>query len=248
LLAFALQEMANHYYEWGRTEEAQQTRYECLMLFRGLNHRHGLKFELTNAAGYAMDAGDLEEGERLIHESLIVNREIDNPRALCYALSRAGVLAEIRGDDAEAERLAQETLIQAERDPHYYLSQAHIFLAWAFCIQGDFTAAAKAQVGNLRGLLGNGQITLLVWTLPGAVWILAARGQIERAIELLGLAVHTRPGEIQRWDMRPHWRSLLEDLEAELGSEVYQAAFERGKALDLEAAITDMIEELADAD
>jgi hypothetical protein len=178
----------------------------------------------------------------------MVNREFDHPLALCYALSRAGVLAEIRGDDAEAERLAQETLIQGKRDPEYYLSQGYIFLAWAFCIQGDFTAAAKAQAANLRGLLGNGQITLLVWTLPSAVWILAARGQVERAIELLGLAVYTRPGEIRRWDIRSHWRSLLEDLEAELGSEVYQAAIERGKALNLEDTVTELIEELANAD
>ena len=247
LLAFALQEMANLDYELGQTETAQQTRYESLTLFRELNHRHGLKMELTNAAGYAMDAGNLEEAERLIQESLMVNREIDDPRTLCYALSRAGVLAEIRGDDAEAQRMAGETRIQAERDPRYYLGQAYIFLAWNFCLEGRFAAAAIAEAHNLSLLSGNGQITLLVWTLPNAVWILAARGQVERAIEVLGLAVQTRPGEIRRWAMRPHWRSLLADLEAELGSEVYQAAFERGKALDLEATITDMIAELADA-
>src|SRR5262249_13097740 len=46
LLAFALMQTANHYYEWGQTEEAERTRSECLTLFRELNYRHGLKSEL----------------------------------------------------------------------------------------------------------------------------------------------------------------------------------------------------------
>jgi hypothetical protein len=87
----------------------------------------------------------------------------------------------------------------------------------------------------------------LVWTLPSTVWILAARGQPERTVELLGLAIHTRPGEIKRWDARPHWRSLLADLEAELGSEVYRAGFERGRGPELETVAAELIAELAKA-
>jgi betaine-aldehyde dehydrogenase len=82
------------------------------------------------------------------------------------------------------------------------------------------------------------------WIL-GGIFYNAGQGQVERAIELLGLAVHTRPGEIKRWDVRPHWRSLLVDLEAELGSDVYQAAFERGKELDFDKAASELVEELA---
>jgi tetratricopeptide (TPR) repeat protein len=250
LLAWALSYLTYYYSDRGQGVEAQQARQESLTLFRELNHRRGLALMLTETAADAMDRGDLEAATRLMNESLAINREIGEPSYLGWALTRSGILADIKGDDAEAHRLAQDAFALTEGTygmNTYDKFLVEQFLAWTYCVRGEFTSAARHLASCLQGMVKRREMAHLIYSLPAAMWVLAARGQPVQAVELLGLAVHTRAGEIQRWDVRPHWKSLLADLEAELGSEVYQAAFERGKGLNLETVVTDLIAELAAA-
>jgi hypothetical protein len=249
ITAWALLAWASYYYDQAQIAEAQQSRQESLTIFRELDNRRGLALALTETAAIAMDDGDLETATCLMNESLAINREVGEPSYLGWALARAGILAEINGDDAEAHRLAQEAFANTEHNysldsVNNYLVQQ--FLAWTYCVRGEFTIAAAHLASCLQGMRERRETANLVYSLPAIIWVLAARGQPERAIELLGLAVHTHAEAIQRWDVRRRWRLLRADLEAQLGSEVYQAALERGKSLDLEAAAAALIAELAD--
>lgn len=246
MLAWALGSAANYYFNWGQAEAAHNALHESLMLFRQMNNRPGLAWLLTTAAVAASEV-NLNEAHRLIAECLVINRELGEPSTLVIALDIAGVLAEIRGDDAESARLLNESLSYAELSPFAIIkTRAKLALAWMYCIQGEFRLAAVYLSDGLPVLLEHHRTIGLAWNMPTITRILAWCGQPERAIELLGLAVHTHPREIKKWNLRPHWRSLLADLEAELGTEIYQAAFERGKSLELEVVVTELIVELRD--
>ncbi len=76
--------------------------------------------------------------------------------------------------------------------------------------------------------------------------LLAHRGHLERAVELLGLAFRYPPevvGWMAKWSLLTR---LCADLELELGTERYQAAWERGKTLDLETTVAEPFDNLED--
>ena len=77
----------------------------------------------------------------------------------------------------------------------------------------------------------------LVCSLPVHAIILAHQGLPEPAAELLGLVAaypEHLTGWMTQWSQLTH---LCARLEAELGTEAYQAAWERGRTLDLETAL-----------
>ena len=73
---------------------------------------------------------------------------------------------------------------------------------------------------------------MVTWPLPVAAALLAREGQAQQAAEVLALAYTHRlspTGRMQRW---PVLVELRAELLADLGADVYQAAWERGQALD----------------
>ncbi len=73
--------------------------------------------------------------------------------------------------------------------------------------------------------------------------LVAEDGNVEYAVELLGLAF-SHPDSLLGWlEQWPRWPQLRHDFEAELGSEAYNAAWERGKSLDLETVCAELLNE-----
>jgi hypothetical protein len=65
----------------------------------------------------------------------------------------------------------------------------------------------------------------------------------EGTVELLALAFHhpaSPRGLLEKWLL---FIRLRAELEAELGPEIYAAAWERGRALDFQAALTELMDQ-----
>ncbi|MBZ0277330.1 MAG: hypothetical protein K8I60_14390, partial [Anaerolineae bacterium] len=78
------------------------------------------------------------------------------------------------------------------------------------------------------------------YALTGIACVYAHDGQPERALELLGLAIR-HPLSPEWWGERePLVLRLLDELKNALSPEVYAEAWERGKALDLDAVVAEL--------
>jgi hypothetical protein len=113
----------------------------------------------------------------------------------------------------------------------------------AACGKEDFHTAKKFYQGWLKSSY---HAALKTWLLPISAVVLAHEGEIKRAVEIIGLIL-THPlspsGWMEKWSLLTRLRA---DLEAELGSEAYAAAWERGKALELEAILQEVLAESQD--
>jgi hypothetical protein len=112
--------------------------------------------------------------------------------------------------------------------------------AIAACGRGDYLSAREHNQEALK--MPWLTKALMTWYMPVSSVILAHEGEKERAAEIVGLVL-THPlspsGWIEKWPLFSHLRA---DLELELGSEAYQAAWERGMALDPDQVITGLLD------
>jgi hypothetical protein len=78
--------------------------------------------------------------------------------------------------------------------------------------------------------------------LPAAAMIMAQEGHAERAVELVALALQQPQmavGWLKKWPLLADFQATLRES---LGEDVYQTAWERGKTLEIEAIVADLLQ------
>ena len=91
-----------------------------------------------------------------------------------------------------------------------------------------------------------GALSLLV--IPSIAMLVAASGHKERAAECLGLGFTHPMAPIRMFEQ---WKALTEfrvTLQQELGTEAYNSAWQRGKGLDLETVVQELLDEFGEDD
>ena len=174
--------------------------------------------------------GDMDQVSRLAEQALALARDIHYTTTIAFALALLGLRAAVAGDYALAERLCQESLTT----PSTAFGQ--ILARWGLAIASCGLRQHEVAWRQSRAALERAQRfsypAMMTWPLPVAAALLAREGQTEQAVELLALA-YTHPlsptGWMQRWPLLVELRA---ELLADLGADVYQAAWERGEALD----------------
>jgi hypothetical protein len=142
--------------------------------------------------------------------------------------------AAVKGESHQALEWVRQTQAQDADDPTSWL------VLWAAAIahgnEHDFEAAARRLCLALEAALADGWAGYVAWCLPIGAVILARQGEPARAAELLALA-STHRASLAGW--LAHWApsaQLADRLRQLLGPEGFQRAWERGRALDLQAA------------
>ena len=184
--------------------------------------------------------GDFERARASALEALQLASRLDRSNAVYWAQATLALLASMEEDYQESTRLCK--LVIAAAGKSWMADLATWALSIAACGHGDFDAAREyfhlsSQLHvTIHGLPG------IVGCFPVAAAILAHRGQLVRATELLALAF-THPigasGWMEKWPLLARLRA---DLERSIGMEAYRAAWARGTHLDAESVFTEVRE------
>jgi tetratricopeptide (TPR) repeat protein len=194
---------------------------------------------LTYKAQFAFWRGKLDSAAQYLQtvQDFTGDRVFLYTRSMRLAILSA--MASVGGDHERGYALCQQAISALP----LYLNERATTLQWelalAYCGLENNTAARHSLRLALNNTADDPRPPIDRYFSPPLAAVLTARaGHSERAAELLGLA-YSAPKERTGWMEK--WLLLLE---AKLGAEVYQAAFERGKALDLETVVTELIGEL----
>jgi predicted ATPase/DNA-binding NarL/FixJ family response regulator len=183
------------------------------------------------------------EARRIGEESLEIAEETgDLWLRACVRSVSLGDAAYGLGDFAEAKRLYQQALALFEEvGMPWGLGKSNRDLGNVALSAHSYAEAENDYKQSLRFYRQSGQLFETMNTLIGITDLLAAQGDREQAVALLTLVLQYPENSTATTDKAER---RLTELQAELSADVYAAARERGKALDLDEVIKTLLADL----
>jgi ATP/maltotriose-dependent transcriptional regulator MalT len=220
---------------------------EALASMREIRSVKGVVQALFNLAQATFLKGDLEEAlalaehmRELAHETTYLDGARLSTDLLAFLLCVM--------DESYAEGVVLMQTSWSLSLEVFFSSQYNLGKYWgqaiADCGQGRYAAARLGYAALFRGQRGDPGPATICLALEAVV--LAQEGMLEASAELLGLAFQ-QPTQVSGWLQRwPKMSRLRGDLARQLGEDRYQAAWERGAALDLETTIRSILGEVGE--
>jgi predicted ATPase/DNA-binding CsgD family transcriptional regulator len=184
--------------------------------------------------------GDLTGAAERTEEAVRLARQVSDPEALASALSQAARVALGQRDSERAIATYRECVdLCREAGERWLRQRALLPLAIALADLGDHAGAQRLGRESLAIASELGDDRMVVWSLEGLAWSSAAEGRADAAAILLGAASAVRgdePSSVYRGD-RERTERCRATAAAALGEAAFRRAWERGAAMDREAAL-----------
>jgi predicted ATPase len=226
----------------GEYERGRKLHLEMLRLCRETGSQGGIARALGDLGIDAYALRQYEKAHELFGQSLAIYRDIGHAMGMHDELGDLAEAANALGNYAQAEDYVREAfrvLPKGETDIDRG-SWEYRNLGNAACGLGNYEDARKYLRRSLELAVSARTPSRHLLALVGVARVLAREGDKERALELLALVTHHRFS----WQMAKDQAALLiTELEAELPPEVVAAAWERGQARDLDAIVTELLDE-----
>jgi tetratricopeptide (TPR) repeat protein len=195
---------------------------------------------------------DPARAEALLAECrAIYQRENHDPNVIGWTLNRLGHAAQLRGAFDDAAQLHHESLeyFQAFGNQHHALPWAYHGLGETALGQGRLGEAGRYLAQGLALSQTLGDQTSIAWCLAGLGSVAALDEAPERAARLWGAADRLRAalGCRQAPAARATYERALSIARAQLGEAAFATAWEGGRALTVEQAIAEALDDAAEA-
>lgn len=194
--------------------------------------------------------GDLDQAGAYFEESLALARRIGADFWAGFPLAGLAQLALARGDLERAAAYFERSLKLTRRvGSDFWTGHVLAGLARIARQRGDLAGATRLAREQLAAWRRLGVPTYLAGCLEGIGLVAAAAGQGMDAARLLGAAAawRERVGEAQTEEWRAEIEQAIVSVQATLSTEEWAAAFEGGRALTLEEAISEALDETSAA-
>jgi DNA-binding CsgD family transcriptional regulator/tetratricopeptide (TPR) repeat protein len=237
---------------WRRNyDEAQRLYEEAITIQRQRHDLKGLHSSLIMSSQRYLRLGNFEEALRVAEESAEIGSTLSIPAIRQSSMVILGLLCILLETDVDGgKQLCQEALDMnishsfSVGDPHFDARQGLFVAAY---LNGDYDDMRRQYRAVLdlfpvyNVCVPNDKFVLLA---PLAVLMLAREGQAERTVELLSFILNApdeaKPRTLHWLERLPLMTRLREELGRSLGTESFDAAWERGKLLDLICTVDDL--------
>jgi serine/threonine protein kinase/tetratricopeptide (TPR) repeat protein len=238
-MALALRRLGMVDLRQGRYPSARRYFEDSLTLYRGTDDREGISACLNNLGIVAISNGDLDAASQYLIDALAMARELGERVGIGVALGNLGEVARARGDLDSARQYFEEALeILREIGVRGSVVGYTIGLGFVLEAQGHDGAAAVHFRDSLTEAMAIGAQPRVLYALTGLASLLIKAGELNRAAELLGLALnHPACDDEVTHEAEP----LLEHLRSAMPRQDFDAAIVRGKDRTLEEVVNEIL-------
>jgi class 3 adenylate cyclase/tetratricopeptide (TPR) repeat protein len=239
-VAHTLYELSWLAYRRGNVKKMEGYAKDSLVICRELGDRQGIADALNSLGSAASLRRETELAKRYMKESLALCREIGDRRGASARLHNLGEQARHQEKYEEAVRYYQECqALCREIGDRLVLADSLAGLGFAHIGLGEYEAAWGCLRESMSQSSTIGAVFSTMWALIGVAALAAKTGRHAWAAELVGLVLgHPTVNEEDRQEAEP----VLVTLREALPAEQLEAALERGKGLDLEAVVAEILE------
>jgi len=239
IVASTLSMLSTIAWRWGDLEQAEKCSHESLGIYRELDNQHKIS-QLLNILGIlATLQENYEQAEQYYEQGLKIARERDERQLVADLLSNLGYTHHHgTGNLEKAKQCFQESLLIAiEIDHRAGVTSTKINLGKLHIMLGEHKAAWNYLLEALPESVAIGAVPLTLDALVGVVQLQIEVGQFIWAAEILGLAMSHPALEV---DSKQQAELALDSLRKAVDGEQLGAAMEMGKAVELDAVITEL--------
>jgi predicted ATPase/DNA-binding SARP family transcriptional activator len=234
----------------GDYEECDTLGETALALYRKLGDKEGAGRTVHVLAWSAGQRGDTERAVAFAQESLSLARELGHKRGIIVSLSNLGLATARQGDHERAVALFEEGLALG-RHHGDSTGTAFVLQSWGGLAtdMGDHETAARTLAESLVAYHENGNTWGRATCAQKLAVLAEARGQAETAVRLFGAAEALREtvGASASPEEKAASELALTRAREALGEAPFRAAWESGRALSLEEAVSYGVAAAADA-
>ena len=225
----------------GRLEEARGSYEQSLAIRRQLDDQTNVANLLNNLAITAANEGDFDQAQTLFEESLAIRRGLNDKWSIANSLNNLGELANYQNQyDQALAHLEEAVNVYRELGDKWMLGNALLNLGNVLRAQGDLDQARELTSESLLINRDLGDRWMLSYLLESISGLLALQQQAETALLLAGAGSKLREGigtPLSETD-QAKLDEILEPARQSLGDEAATAAWQSGRSLGLDQAIT----------
>jgi predicted ATPase len=224
----------------GDFEAAMHCYQQAMAIEQQVGNQRGLCGLLNNIGNLYSSMGDAEQAQRYYEQGLPLARKIGDPTVTSRLLMNLGWGAVLRGELTLAQQYTRESL-QMMREIGDREGEATCLqnLAYALCGDGDCGLAEHMLRQALQIAKEIEVPSLVLECMAGFGYLLAVQGWLQRAAELIGLALgHAQTNS----DVSMAAEFGLRMLRQSLPEEALAQTMQRGAALDLQAVTEALLE------
>jgi tetratricopeptide (TPR) repeat protein len=229
------------YYELGDYDRAGEEYEKAYQVSKRKGHLLGMAYTMSKLGTWADALQNHAKAKEYHQEAQQTFVEFGNPAGQGYALSRMSLSAWGLGEYEEAKRYAREGLEQFESINHRWgVATSYCRMGFAERGLGEHHQAERHFYEGLIRSKEHGIVSTMIYALIGFGCLRASEGEREPAVELLTLALNhpVTPGLYKDIAQRE-----LEQLRERLPADEFEAAEERGREGDFEAAVEAVLRE-----
>ncbi len=239
-LANSLRTMANIHTLDGDLDAALEAFAEARRLAAELKSRDDESFMLGQLAELEVRRGNLDAARRYAEEARATAEAHGEIMSLVFVTAMIGSLEEASGNLDAARELNEQAVTRMRHLPDKHPAMGHVraltlmVSARLGAADGDLTRARADAADAYEAALTTKDSPIVAAVGTSIAHVLAEAGDECGAAEVLGACARLRGADDPT---SPAVRPLAQRLRAALGDDAYAAAWERGWALDREAAI-----------
>jgi tetratricopeptide (TPR) repeat protein len=237
--ALAAQHLARVNWLLGENEKAVHWGEKSRKLYEQIGDLQGLASALNELGIVAIKRKEFDKAENYFSGNLALAREIGDRFRMAQALNNLGNIAHDQGMYKEAHRLYKQTwgIMEGIGDKFgEALVLSNLGLVCVMLGQYDDGWDYLQQSLRVSCTIQDIPHTLINLVIVGHLWI--RNCEYERAAQLLGLALHHSAANIE---VKTEAQPVLAKLREELPDEDLEAALERGKALELDQVVDEIL-------
>ncbi len=231
--------LAGHYLH--EPELGKSLHQQSLALYREIGDQREVGWVLIQLAIHSVgNLDEYEEAITLCEEGLSILREVNDLGGVAQALNMIGELSRLYGDTKRAKEAYTECL-EVAREIGDKLREGIQLINLAFLAHADdnFDQAENLVLQGMQIALAIDHLPLIIHFLSALALPLGGLGKLDRAAQLIGASegIIEKHGIIHQPSDQPVYDESKAFVRKELGAEQFDAAYEQGRAMNLEEAI-----------